>query len=354
MNSFVRTWITFVAGALIVLSGSLSSATAGIEQDHPYAGFAISVPDGWMVSRSSRGLRLARDGAVINVVLQKLQNANSAQFFEELEKVAATEGPPNGSPTKTASLTPALFKRTATKTVELLGQPAQCVEYLTGTTKNDRRSDVAFVVHEGKGFVLSLDCAAANHASEYEVFKGVLRSFRIIPVSQQPFPVPSSAETSRPASKESSSPSNAHAGKEPAAPVEKLSDDEIQVMLEASGISEVKREAPDSDETLFKMQAGDRVFGIVNDRKHGQLRCYAFFGAGGESVTLRRLRTVNAWNADNRFAKAFVYDNGNWVLESDLRYAQGTRPEAVMSHVTRFAEAVPRFVKHVEEMLAAN
>lgn len=312
------------------------------------AGFAIAAPEGWDVARTTKGFRLTREDSVINVRLHAPNNASLEAFFRALE-MPATDG------TK--------IRRYATQTVTLLSEPSLCGEYLTGTEDNDRRACVTYATHEGRGFLLSLDCAGKDRDERFVDFKQVISSFRIIPVTAEIPPLPVNRLPANPlptgtSDHPSSSGNQRTAGSATTAnsgrPLETLSDDELEIMLQAAGVSEVKRDAPEGDETLFRMKAGDRIFGVLNDKAHGQIRCYSFFGAEDEGVTLRRLRTVNAWNANNRFAKAFVYDNGSWVLESDLRYRRGIRPEAVMSHVSRFASDVPRFVKHVEEMLAAN
>lgn len=353
MNSHINVSMRVAAVSLILLSNGLRLAAAEHERVHSQAGFAISVPAEWKARQTLLGLRLARKDAVINVVLHARKEASQERFFKTLETPLPESKRP-GLPRKDLPR----LRRHSTGTLNLLEEPALFVEYLTGTTDNGHRSFVTYAVHDGRGFVISLDCSAKGRTALYEDFEDVAGSFRITPISLQP--IPSSASGSSvvnradsPTARNELSPSD-RAVRTVSAPVEDLSDDEVQVMLEASGVSKVKRDPPDGDETLFKMRVGERTFGIINDRAHGQLRCYAFFGSGGEGVTERRLRTVNAWNSDNRFAKAFVYDNGSWVLESDLRYGQGARPEAVMSHVARFAELIPRFVKHVEELMAAN
>ena len=342
-----RTILITMTCAILVLAGQLSSSAETLHKQ-THVGFAIAAPDGWNVTRTTKGFRLTLDDAVINIRLHSSKGASLEAFFKVLEMPGA-----NG----------AAIRRYATQTVTLLGKPSLCGEYLTGTEDNDRRACVTYAVHDGRGFLLSLDCAGKDRDERYEDFKQVISSFRIIPATEElpslavnrlPANTPITGVSKTPPSTGSPGSTISKTKAEPELPLESLTDDELELMLGAAGVSEVKRDAPNGDETLFRMKASNRIFGVLNDKTHGQIRCYSFFGANDEGVTLRRLRTVNAWNANNRFAKAFVYDNGSWVLESDLRYRRGIRPEAVMSHVSRFARDIPRFVKHVEEMLAAN
>lgn len=332
-----------------------SSSRTGLH--HPQAGFSIEPQREWKVSMTTRGVRLIRDDAVINVRLHSARNASRDAFFKAIGKPG-----PDGT----------TIRRRVAHTVELLGQSTLCGEYLTGTDKHDRRGFLTYAVFEGRGYSFSLDCSGNQRAERFEEFKQVIKSFRVTelaPILVQPTASEKGTGLDERSPNEKSPRRQTPTGDKEAGnfvrtqvrnvpddsvPDESLPDDLLEVILGASGVSEVKREPPDGLETLFKMRAGKRIFGVLNDREFGQIRCYAFFKGTGEGVTDRRLRIVNAWNADNRFSKAFVYDNGSWVLESDLRYRRGFRPEAVMSHIARFAQDVPRFVRHVEKLTEAN
>jgi hypothetical protein len=67
-----------------------------------------------------------------------------------------------------------------------------------------------------------------------------------------------------------------------------------------------------------------------------------------------RLEQVNAWNAEHRFSRAYLDNQSQPHLESDLPAAGGTTQQTVTEFVKAFGEALPAFAKTIEAGGAAS
>jgi len=65
------------------------------------------------------------------------------------------------------------------------------------------------------------------------------------------------------------------------------------------------------------------------------------------------LGTLNAWNRDHRFTRAYVVDSGVVHLESDLDLAGGVSIKAVVEHLRLFRASALAFHQHLTPEPAA-
>ncbi len=113
---------------------------------------------------------------------------------------------------------------------------------------------------------------------------------------------------------------------------------------------EFKEEKDDEGKTVF----------IISDKSKVDTVIYQYGGEGdaGTSLGIRTvfsteeevsLAPINAYNRDERFAKAYVDEEGDIVLEDDLDVSAGTEKSVVSKFIGNFIESIPDFVEQVTQ-----
>ncbi len=81
---------------------------------------------------------------------------------------------------------------------------------------------------------------------------------------------------------------------------------------------------------------------VVLFDKKVDIQLYAGFSARGTS-----LADVNEWNKSKRFSRAYIDNEGDPVIESDLDFEGGVTAEAIVQFVKIFAKSVKRFASEI-------
>jgi len=111
-----------------------------------------------------------------------------------------------------------------------------------------------------------------------------------------------------------------------------------------------KEEKDDEDKTVFVVTGKDDV----------QSTIYQYGGKGdtGTSLGIRTvfqseeevsLAPINAYNRDERFAKAYLDEERDIILEDDLDVSAGASKDVVQRFIGNFLDSIPGFVEQVSE-----
>lgn len=82
---------------------------------------------------------------------------------------------------------------------------------------------------------------------------------------------------------------------------------------------------------------------IVIFNKKETMQLYAGFRSSGTSLS-----TINAWNKEHRFTRAYLDNDNDPVLESDIDLTGGVTQENVDEFVRTFFASLVQYKKHIE------
>ncbi len=110
----------------------------------------------------------------------------------------------------------------------------------------------------------------------------------------------------------------------------------IEQILDAAKIdySEVKQNV-----YSFKVRGYKAVIFV----KPGDIQLYAVFT--GRKITLNR---INDWNREHRFSKAYLDNDGDAALESDLDFDGGVTGATIGNFFALFARSIEAFSDHLK------
>ena len=114
---------------------------------------------------------------------------------------------------------------------------------------------------------------------------------------------------------------------------ERFSDQQLVNILKAEGYSSV--EVLDPGEILIKINGRPYMLFVEKD---GDLRAY--YGISGVKVSCE---DVNTWNRTRRLSRAFLDDENDPVLESDLLANGGLSPKHVTEFLKVFTDSANAF-----------
>ena len=121
-----------------------------------------------------------------------------------------------------------------------------------------------------------------------------------------------------------------------------LSDAQALSILRGVGLADVKVDEEEEDRTTFIFSI-DGVEGFFrNYHVTKDVRIYIVYDTS-EETDRERVESANQWNRRQRWAKTYIDDDGNWVIEADLIVAPGVTEEAIASFVRRFLATRSRF-----------
>jgi hypothetical protein len=83
---------------------------------------------------------------------------------------------------------------------------------------------------------------------------------------------------------------------------------------------------------------------VVLFNKGEDMQLYAGFSKSG--VTLAR---INSWNKGKRFTRAYLDDENDPVLESDLNLEGGVSAENLLRFIAIFNQSLEVFIEHIKE-----
>ncbi len=118
--------------------------------------------------------------------------------------------------------------------------------------------------------------------------------------------------------------------------------DKVVELLKNEGFRSA--EVLDQDKQIVRYKSEGLSIIVLVDKDGGALQCY--FKMSGTMATLRK---INDWNKSKRFSRAYLNDDGDPTLESDLSVRRGVSEESVEGFLALFGESVKAFVKEVCE-----
>lgn len=122
--------------------------------------------------------------------------------------------------------------------------------------------------------------------------------------------------------------------------VESFSDQEVKRMLKSEGYGSVS--IVDPGKIRFKADGQTNLLHIHDD---GDMHIY--YGATGIELTYK---SINEWNKSSRLSRAYLDDDMDIALETDLLSNGGINEKMVLEMVKVFTQtSVPRFVKFARE-----
>lgn len=119
----------------------------------------------------------------------------------------------------------------------------------------------------------------------------------------------------------------------------RITRDELMSMVRDEGFGSVETR---DDKTFTTKMEGYRVaFFILSEGESVQ----AYSGRTGTKATLA---SVNSWNRDKRYSRAYIDDDGDPVLELDLDLAGGVTGERIKDFITTVRMSVSMFASEVK------
>jgi hypothetical protein len=119
--------------------------------------------------------------------------------------------------------------------------------------------------------------------------------------------------------------------------VTKLSNSQAAAVLKRLGF-EYQPSEKDPSNLVFSMDG----YKIVLLNYSQSLQLYAGFNSNGKVS----LETVNKWNKGKRFSRAYIDDENDAVIESDLDLEGGVSNEAIDEFIRTFRKSLRDFVKN--------
>lgn len=127
-----------------------------------------------------------------------------------------------------------------------------------------------------------------------------------------------------------------------------LSDAHLTSILQDLGYEEIEVINKDDDNTTFRFvdDEGRKIL-LMNYRSSRDLRIFIYF-VNDAGVTRSTLTTVNEWNRDKRWSKAYLDGEGDWTLEADFDVQPGVTEDAIAAFITLWMRTVDDFVDHID------
>jgi Putative bacterial sensory transduction regulator len=122
--------------------------------------------------------------------------------------------------------------------------------------------------------------------------------------------------------------------------VTKLSDSQAAAVLKRMGFDDYKATEKDSSNFVFTMDG----YKVVLLNYPTSIQLYAGFKSDGKVS----LETINAWNREKRFSRAYIDNKNDAVIESDLDLEGGVSNEAIDEFIRTFRMSLRDFVKHAD------
>jgi len=124
------------------------------------------------------------------------------------------------------------------------------------------------------------------------------------------------------------------------ASVERLDGKRVQAMLGDLGFTGSEIDA--DDDVVVRMQ-GYRVLLLVGSNKGKSLM--ARFAVSGSKATLA---SMNEWNRTKQYSRAFLDNDGDPVLESDLDLEGGVSEARIKDFLRTYNESLRLFLAHIQ------
>lgn len=127
---------------------------------------------------------------------------------------------------------------------------------------------------------------------------------------------------------------------------DQVSSDQIAGLLTQRGYSYEILAAPERN-TAFKFQLSTlTVLLLMNDRGSGRAQDVYMY-AGFKAQSTMPIDAMNRWNQGARFTRAYIDQEGDPVLESDLRLNGGVTAQAFFDFIDTFDGALIAFAKEI-------
>lgn len=125
-----------------------------------------------------------------------------------------------------------------------------------------------------------------------------------------------------------------------------LTDAQTLSILESVDLEDVRVDEAGEDRTTFafSVQGVDGYLRRYDATK--DVRIYIVYPTSDE-IGRERVELANRWNCRQRWAKTYIDDDGNWVIEADLLVGPGVTEEAIATFIRRFLATRCRFEEHI-------
>lgn len=118
--------------------------------------------------------------------------------------------------------------------------------------------------------------------------------------------------------------------------IQRYSDEEIRNLLHREGYQSVRI----IDNNQIRFVTNDTIY-VLYLHDDGDIHLY--YGATGYSLSYK---DINEWNRTSRLSRAYIDDEGDIALETDLLANAGLSPAMVIETINVFVQAsVPRFIQ---------
>ena len=129
--------------------------------------------------------------------------------------------------------------------------------------------------------------------------------------------------------------------------VDQLSDGHMTRILQNLGYEDIEVIEKDENTTTFRFVVDGRKVLLVNYRRSRDIRVFIYF-VNESGVSRKTLTTVNDWNRDQRWSKAYLDSDGDWTLEADFDVEPGVTEKAIEDFIGLWMSKVDDFVDHIE------
>lgn len=129
--------------------------------------------------------------------------------------------------------------------------------------------------------------------------------------------------------------------------ITQLSDGHLTRILQNLGYEEIEAVDKDDDTTTFRFVVDGRTVLLMNYRSSKDIRIFIYF-ENDAGVSRSTLTTINEWNRDKRWSKAYLDDEGDWTLEADFDVQPGVTEDAIEAFIQLWMSTVDDFVEHID------
>jgi hypothetical protein len=126
-----------------------------------------------------------------------------------------------------------------------------------------------------------------------------------------------------------------------------LSDGHLTRILQNLGYEEIEVIDKTDDTSTFRFVVDERKVLLMSYREQSDIRVFIYF-VNDAGVTRSTLTTINEWNRDQRWSKAYLDSEGDWTLEADFDVQPGVTEAAIEAFIKLWVSTIDRFVEHIE------
>lgn len=124
---------------------------------------------------------------------------------------------------------------------------------------------------------------------------------------------------------------------------DRISNRDLLFLIRDNGFEEVEYLDSADDDSWTRIQFKDQSRSLViYNYRSGNLMLVAYY-INEEGETNATLRTINQWNQNARWTRAYIDSEGDWTIESDLDLTEGVTDDHIEVFIETFAEVLDDF-----------